>query len=130
MTSPGTGGARCSLEAMVASDVPAIVVPDDFTVWAATDLHGQLAAVDRLLLRAGIVDGSGRWAASPGTALVVTGDLVDRGRDPVGLVRRLIALREEAVARGGLVALCEGNHEVQVLGGLAGEPSLFRALLA
>ena len=28
------------------------------------------------------------------------------------------------------MALLQGNHELQVLGGLAGEPSLFRALLA
>jgi serine/threonine protein phosphatase 1 len=114
---------------MAAPHVPPITIPDDFTVWAATDLHGQLGAVDRLLAEAGLaVDGS--WTAPPRTALVVTGDMVDRGPDSLGLVRRLAALRSQAARAGGIVALLEGNHEVQVLGGLAGVPELFRALMA
>ena len=114
---------------MAAPHVQPIVIPDDYTVWAATDLHGQLGAVDRLLAEAGLaVDG--RWAAPPRTALVVTGDMVDRGPDSLGLVRRLAGLRSQAAAAGGVVALLEGNHEVQVLGGLAGVPDLFRALMA
>lgn len=114
----------------MASDVAPIRIPDDWTVWAATDLHGQARAVDRLLVRAGLMDEGGRWIAPERTALVVTGDVVDRGPDTLGLVRRLAALRERAPDRGGRVALLQGNHELQVLGGLAGEPQLFRALLA
>ena len=114
---------------MAAPHVPPITIPDEFTVWAATDLHGQLGAVDTLLAEAGLaVDG--RWTAPPGTALVVTGDMVDRGPDSLGLVRRLAGLRSQAAAAGSIVALLEGNHEVQVLGGLAGVPELFRALMA
>ena len=115
---------------MAAPHVAPITIPDEFTVWAGTDLHGQLAAVDALLAEAGLTDGGDRWIASPGTALVVTGDMVDRGPDSLGLVRRLASLREQAPAAGGMVALLEGNHEVQVLGGLAGVPELFRALMA
>ena len=114
---------------MAAPHVPPITIPDDYTVWAATDLHGQLDAVDRLLAEAGLVV-DGAWTAPPRTALVVTGDIVDRGPDSLGLVRRLAGLREQAAAAGGVVALLEGNHEVQVLGGLAGVPELFRALMA
>jgi serine/threonine protein phosphatase 1 len=114
---------------MAAPHVPPITIPDEFTVWAATDLHGQLGAVDRLLAEAGLVI-DGTWTAPPGTALVVTGDMVDRGPDSLGLVRRLAGLRSQAAAAGGIVALLEGNHEVQVLGGLAGVPELFRALMA
>ena len=114
---------------MAAPLVPPITIPDEFTVWAATDLHGQLGAVDTLLAEAALaVDG--RWTAPPGTALVVTGDMVDRGPDSLGLVRRLAGLRSQAAAAGSIVALLEGNHEVQVLGGLAGVPELFRALMA
>lgn len=109
--------------------VPPIQIPDDFTVWAATDLHGQLRAVDRLLCAAGLTDGADRWTAPPATALVVTGDVVDRGPDPVGLVRRLASLRAQAEASRGCVAILEGNHEAQVLGGLDGEPQIFQALL-
>jgi serine/threonine protein phosphatase 1 len=115
---------------MAAPDVPPIRIPDDFTVWAGSDLHGQLAAVDRLLARAGLTDGADRWTAPPGTALVVTGDVVDRGPDSLRLVRRLASLRMQAEEAGGLVALLEGNHEVQVLGGLDGQPEIFRALMA
>ena len=114
---------------MAAPHVQPIVIPDDYTVWAATDLHGQLGAVYRLLAEAGLaVDGT--WTAPSQTALVVTGDMVDRGPDSLGLVRRLAALRSQAAAAGSIVALLEGNHEVQVLGGLADIPELFRALMA
>jgi len=114
---------------MALPGVAPIRIPDEFTVWAASDVHGQLAAVDRLLATAGLTDGKDGWVAPPGTALVVTGDVVDRGPDSVGLVRRLVSLRAQAPARDGLVALLEGNHEVQVLGGLGGEPTIFRALM-
>ena len=115
---------------MAATDVPPLRIPDDLVVWAASDIHGQLGPVDRLLARAGLTDGGDRWTAAPGTALVITGDIVDRGPDSVGLVRRLVSLRDQAPGAGGMVALLEGNHEMQVLGGLAGQDRLFRALLA
>ncbi len=106
-----------------------IAVPAPFTVWAASDVHGQRDAFDRLLARAGLTDGGDRWTAPAGTALVITGDMVDRGPDALGLVRRLVSLRAQAPAAGSLVALIEGNHEVELLGGLAGVPEIWRALL-
>jgi serine/threonine protein phosphatase 1 len=114
---------------MAARDVPPSRIPDHFVVWVASDLHGQLAAVDRLLRDAGLTDGADRWTAPAGTALVVTGDVVDRGPDPVGLVRRLASLRSQAAEAGGCVALLEGNHEVELLGGLGGDPLIFRAFM-
>jgi len=99
---------------MAALDVPPIRIPDEFTVWAASDLHGQLGAVDRLLGAAGLTDGADRWTAPAGTAFVVTGDVVDRGPDSLRLVRRLASLRAQAGQAGGLVAILEGNHEAQV----------------
>lgn len=115
---------------MAAPDIRPIVIPNTFTVFAASDIHGQLGAVDRLLARAGVSDGADRWVAPAGTALVVTGDVVDRGPDSLGLVRRLASLRAQAPDRGGIVAILEGNHEMQVLGGLGGQPEIFGALLA
>jgi serine/threonine protein phosphatase 1 len=115
---------------MASPDVAPIRIPDDFTVWAASDLHGQLGAADRLLGAAGLTDGGDEWIAPPRSAVVVTGDMVDRGPDTLGLVRRLASLRGQAERRGGCVALLEGNHEAQVLGGLGGEPEIFRALMA
>lgn len=115
---------------MTARHVPPIRIPDEFSVWAASDLHGQLRAFDRLLHAAGLTDGADRWTAPPATALVVAGDVVDRGPDSVGLVRRLVSLRAQADRAGGSVALLWGNHEAQVLGGLGGDPQIFRALMA
>lgn len=114
---------------MAAPDIPPIRIPDSYTVWAASDLHGQRRAVDRLLASAGLTDGGDTWTAPPGTALVICGDVVDRGPDSLGLVRRLASLRTQAPAAGGIVAILEGNHEVQVLAGLAGQPEIFRALM-
>ena len=114
---------------MASPDVSPITIPADFTVWAGTDLHGQLRAVDELLLAAGLCAPDGGWIAPPRTALVVCGDVVDRGSDSVGLVRRLVRLRAEAEAAGGMVALLEGNHEAQVLGGLDAVPQVYRAFL-
>lgn len=114
---------------MVPPDVPPIRIPDEFTVWAASDVHGQLRAVDRLLEAAGLTDRGDRWIAPAGSALVITGDAVDRGPDSLGLVRRLASLRDQAGHAGGLVALLWGNHEAQVLGGLGGDPEIFRAML-
>jgi hypothetical protein len=114
---------------MTRPDVLPIRIPDEFTVWAASDVHGQLQAVDRLLRMAGLTDGRSRWTAPAGSALVITGDVVDRGPDSLPLVRRLASLREQAESAGGLVAILEGNHEAQVLGGLGGEPDIFRAMM-
>lgn len=115
---------------MASREIPPIRIPNDFTVWAASDLHGQLGAVDRLFAAAGLTDGADRWIAPAGTAFVVTGDVVDRGPNSLGLVRRLASLRAQAGLTGGLVAILEGNHEAQVLGGLGGEPEIFQALMA
>ena len=114
---------------MALPDVRPIVIPNLFTVWAASDVHGQLRAVDRLLAAAGLTDGADRWIAPPETAFVVTGDVVDRGPDSLGLVRRLASLRAQAPLVGGMVAILEGNHEMQVLGGLGGDPEIFRAMM-
>ena len=114
---------------MALPGISPIRIPDDFTVWVASDLHGQLAAVDRLLAAAGLSDGGDHWVAPRRTALVVTGDMVDRGADSIGLVQRLVSLRDQAPSRDGLVVLLEGNHEIQVLGGLHGEPTIFEVMM-
>lgn len=114
---------------MAAPDIRPIVVPDHYTVWAASDLHGQVKAVEEVLRTSGLTDEAGHWSAPAATALVVTGDLVDRGPDSVGLVRRLATLRTEAEEAGGIVALLEGNHEMQVLGGLDAVPEIWHALV-
>jgi hypothetical protein len=104
-----------------------IAIPDDVTVWAATDIHGQLRATRAVLAEAGLVDAGGHWIAPPRTAFVVCGDIVDRGPASLQLLRWLVALGEEAAARDGLVVLLEGNHEIQALLSLEGDPVVAEA---
>ncbi len=112
---------------VVPPTTPPIRIPDEFTVWAATDIHGQLEATQALLREAGVIDSRGSWAAEPATAFVVCGDIVDRGPASLQLLRWLVQLRAEAPASGGLVALLEGNHEIQALLSLEGDPVVAEA---
>jgi hypothetical protein len=48
-----------------------------------SDVHGRRRALIDGLTRAGLVDHGDQWAA-PGHALVVIGDIIDRGPDPSG----------------------------------------------
>jgi hypothetical protein len=70
------------------------------------DIHGELAALDRLLARLGCDPDAG-VAERP---LVFVGDLVDRGPDSPGVVRRVRQLVE-----AGLGWCVAGNHELNLL---------------
>ncbi len=70
------------------------------------DVHGELAALDRLLARLGCDPHAGR-AERP---LIFVGDLVDRGPDSPGVVRRVHQLAE-----AGLAWCVAGNHELNLL---------------
>ena len=70
------------------------------------DIHGELAALDRLLARLGCDPHAG-VAQRP---LVFVGDLVDRGPDSPGVVRRVKQLVD-----AGLAWAVAGNHELNLL---------------
>ncbi len=70
------------------------------------DVHGELAALDRLLGRLGC-DAEARVAERP---LVFVGDLIDRGPDSPGVVRRVRQLVD-----AGLAFCVAGNHELNLL---------------
>lgn len=70
------------------------------------DIHGEVDALDRLFARLG-VDWQSGTSARP---LVFVGDLVDRGPDSPGVVRRVRRLVE--AGRAWCVA---GNHELNLL---------------
>ena len=70
------------------------------------DVHGELDALDRLLQRLGCDPDAGT-ARRP---LVFVGDLVDRGPDSPGVVRRVRQLAE-----AGLACCVAGNHELSLL---------------
>lgn len=70
------------------------------------DVHGECAALDRLLARMGYIDG----VHPDGRHLVFVGDLVDRGPDSVGVLERVMRWVE-----AGSAFCVLGNHELNLL---------------
>src|SRR4051812_39006849 len=62
---------------------------------AVGDLHGDFSAWQDIARGAGLIDGSGHWAAGA-TTLVQLGDVTDRGPDSLLIVRSLQQLQREA----------------------------------
>ncbi|HEX8447206.1 MAG TPA: metallophosphoesterase [Sphingomonas sp.] len=93
-------------------------VPIGTRVYAIGDVHGRLDLLDALLdlIRA---DTATRPAAE--TKIIQLGDMIDRGPDSAGVVRRIMA----GVTWADLTALC-GNHEQAMLDGLAGDDAMLR----
>lgn len=80
-------------------------------VVAVGDVHGDLAATEKILRAAGVVDDAGHW--SGGTTWVVQGgDLLDRGDDEQAIVDWFERLEGEAAAAGGRFLWLLGNHEL------------------
>jgi len=71
------------------------------TTWAVGDIHGDLAALERLL-------GKLLPRLEPADTLVFLGDYVDRGPNSVGVIERVTALEQSGPCQ--VVAL-RGNHE-------------------
>jgi len=95
-------------------------VPAPASIYAVSDVHGgydRLAALllaNKVLARAPATAKDAHWGAGA-AALVVTGDLIDKG--PLGLevIDFLMALEVDARASGGLVVVTLGNHEAEFL---------------
>lgn len=98
---------------MLEPDIPR--VPDDWTVWAVSDVHGVTSGLTKALRQAGVIDDDSAWIAPPKTALIGCGDYIDRGKDSPGVIALLQRLADEAADRGGAVITARGNHEVMPL---------------
>ena len=96
-------------------------VPDGTRVYAIGDIHGRLDLLDRLL-RMIDEDDAARGAAR--TELIFLGDLVDRGPDSLGVVERLMVLRETRPVR-----FLMGNHEEVFLRAVGGDLRALRFLV-
>jgi len=86
----------------------------DQSAFAVGDVHGCLAPLREALVRAGFVDGDGRWIAGP-ASLWFLGDLTDRGPDGVGVLDLVMDLQRQAAEAGGEVGCLLGNHELMLL---------------
>lgn len=101
------------------AEFPAIAQVDAVgEIWATSDIHGDYAAVTKLLAGANVIakipDGPSSVVWNQGTAvLVIVGDLIDKGPDAPDVVRLIMALRISAAAAGGKVIVTMGNHEAE-----------------
>ncbi|MCJ7630465.1 MAG: metallophosphoesterase [Longimicrobiales bacterium] len=96
------------------------VEPDTFRdvsrIFAVSDIHGEYDALERLLVKAGVVDRDLKWSWGDGH-LVILGDVFDRGGRVTECLWLIHRLEREARAAGGRVHYLLGNHEVLVLQG-------------
>ncbi len=120
-TDAGSDATSCAGCARDWGQFPAIAQLDGVSeLWVLSDAHGDYAALTQLLTGGGIlaaapdVPAHARWSAGR-AALVVVGDLIDKGPDAPDVVRLMIALSASASAAGGHVVVTMGNHEAEFL---------------
>src|SRR5882672_7686970 len=89
------------------------------TLWAISDVHGRLGELEQLLVASGLcVNQAGRIAWNRERSrqiLLVVGDLLNGGKESVGVVLLLEGLQPEAAAAGSRLVVLMGNHEVEFL---------------
>jgi serine/threonine protein phosphatase 1 len=93
---------------------PKPVLPAGERVYAIGDVHGRLDLLDRLLARIHADDAARDPAA---THVVLLGDMVDRGPESAGVVRRVMAGDPRFASLGAVM----GNHEASLLSVLEGD---------
>ena len=97
--------------------------PPGRRLYAIGDVHGRLDLLDAALARLA-ADSAARPPPAAGLAVILLGDLVDRGPDSAGVVERLVAGPPAAGPLAGADWLSVlGNHETYLRGFLA-DPSL------
>lgn len=100
-------------------EVPPASVPAGERVYAIGDIHGRLDRFDELLA---MIDADNAARAPARTHLILLGDLVDRGPDSAGVIRRAMQL---ASTRSD-VRFLRGNHEELFLTSLEGQAKAMR----
>jgi hypothetical protein len=94
---------------------PAVVEIDTAAdVFAMGDVHGDDERMLQLLTGAGVIDGRHSWQAGR-AVLVVTGDMIDKGPNALGVLAFLRKLAPQAAQAGGRVVVLMGNHEAEFL---------------
>lgn len=98
---------------------PAATIPDGERVYAIGDVHGCDALLEQLLDK---IDADDAARPPAKTTLILLGDLVDRGPNSAGVIKRL---RHLAATRP-MTRFLLGNHEEVFRSALDGEPKALR----
>jgi hypothetical protein len=100
---------------------PAIIeLNTDGPVVAVGDVHGDYKRLVNLLQKAGIVSDAApdptalEWKAGK-TILICTGDLIDKGKHSLDVIRCFRLLQQKSQAAGGRTIVTMGNHEAEFL---------------
>jgi len=94
----------------LSSDVPRVV--------AVGDIHGAYDSVVEILRVTELIDAENRWIGGQ-SALVQTGDIVDRGGQVREVLDLFMSLEADAASHGGQTLSLLGNHELMnILGDL------------
>ena len=89
-------------------------------MFAVGDAHGDperligVLAAAKLAESAATAPGKVQWTAGK-SVLVVTGDMIDKWTDSMGVIALLRALQKDAARQGGQVIITMGNHEAEFL---------------
>ena len=86
-------------------------MPDRPRLYAVGDVHGDVERLLDLLEKTGLVDENEFWSGGE-NALVLTGDLTDRGTRGMEVVRLVMRLQAES---NGRVESLMGNHDALIL---------------
>jgi hypothetical protein len=94
--------------------------PDNFKapkkIFALSDIEGEFENFRALLIANGVMDSLYHWTFGK-NALVICGDLFDRGQDVAAELWLLYKLEDEARAAGGYVHTILGNHDIMNMSG-------------
>lgn len=100
---------------------PAVIEVDTVNdIFAVGDPHADPGRLAEVLVKAGIIGSVPRtpsavtWTAGQ-AVVVVTGDMIDKGPDSLGVIALLRALQTAAAAQRGQVIITMGNHEAEFL---------------
>jgi hypothetical protein len=83
---------------------------------AFSDIEGEFEPFRKMLLANHVIDTSYEWIFGKG-ALVIAGDLFDRGKNVAAYIWLLYKLEDEARDKGGAVQVILGNHDIMNMSG-------------
>lgn len=83
-------------------------------LFAVGDVHGDAQRLVELLKDAALLDRQGGWSGGQ-SALVLTGDLTDRGKEGLETIALARDLQAQAAEAGGFVESLMGNHDALLL---------------